>query len=108
MEKNPPLNPISQYSPEDERRLEDNIDNMTMVHVTDCGMARRVAQLLPVREIDGHGRSLLPHGRQLQGRHLHDLSGSGSVGVLLEVPERVPQVLSSPEHDEGRWRFPLC
>ena len=38
MEKNPPLNPISQYSPEDERRLEDNIDNMTMVHVKDCEM----------------------------------------------------------------------
>ena len=31
--QNPPLNPITLYSPEDEKKLEDNIDNMAMVHV---------------------------------------------------------------------------
>ena len=31
--RNPPLNPITLYSPEDEKKLEDNIDNMAMVHV---------------------------------------------------------------------------
>lgn len=31
--RNPPLNPITLYSPEDEKKLEDNIDNMALVHV---------------------------------------------------------------------------
>lgn len=31
--KNPPANPIIQFSPEDEKKLEENVDNMTMVHV---------------------------------------------------------------------------
>ncbi|KNB42195.1 acyl n-acyltransferase [Blastocystis sp. subtype 4] len=30
--KNPPLNPITRFNPEDEKRLEDNIDNLSLVH----------------------------------------------------------------------------
>ncbi|KAK8795038.1 hypothetical protein WA588_003889 [Blastocystis sp. NMH] len=30
--ENPPLNPITRFNPEDEKRLEDNIDNLPMVH----------------------------------------------------------------------------
>ena len=33
MTENPPLNPITRFNPEDEKRLEDNIDNLPMVHV---------------------------------------------------------------------------